>query len=336
MSAPTVASDLLTFVLGASASIGASAILAWRIEHVGGHLGVSEALLGMIAALAADSPEITSSVTAMHSGQHAVGIGVVLGSNMFNLAALLGLGSLAARKIVLHRRVVLLEGAVSLWIAAVTVLLATGVLPPAAALGLCLAVFLPYCALIGARKGALSRLGLPESWRRWLTLAVHEEDLELGPMPKTITSPGFVDIATIGGSLAVVVFASIEMEHAGVDLGHSYRLSSLVVGGLLLAAVTSLPNAVAAIYLARRGRGPAVLSVATNSNALNVLAGLLLPGVIIGLGASTGASLTIAWWYGALTAGALGIAFYARGVNRWAGGLIIAVYAAFVLTIVFR
>ena len=50
----------------------------------------------------------------------------------------------------------------------------------------------------------------------------------------------------------------------------------------MLAAVTSLPNAVAAVYLAGRGRGAATLSTALNSNALNVIAGLLLPAAIIG------------------------------------------------------
>ena len=41
----------------------------------------------------------------------------------------------------------------------------------------------------------------------------------------------------------------------------------------MLAVVTSLPNAVSAVYLARRGRGAAVLSTALNGNAINVIAG---------------------------------------------------------------
>ena len=56
-------------------------------------LGLSEALLGLVAALAADTPEVTSAVTALAHGQHDVGTGVVLGSNVFNLAALIGLGA---------------------------------------------------------------------------------------------------------------------------------------------------------------------------------------------------------------------------------------------------
>ena len=58
----------------------------------------------------------------------------------------------------------------------------------------------------------------------------------------------------------------------------------------MLAVVTSLPNAVTAVYLARRVRGAAVPSTALNSNAINVTAWLdsasrrqsLLPGWSIG------------------------------------------------------
>ena len=55
---------------------------------MGAGLGLSEAL-GMLAALAADAPEITAAVTALiHHDPH-IGAGVVIGSNVFNLAALL-------------------------------------------------------------------------------------------------------------------------------------------------------------------------------------------------------------------------------------------------------
>ena len=71
-------------------------------------------------------------------------------------------------------------------------------------------------------------------------------------------------------------------------------MSAIVVGALVLAVVTSLPNAVAAVYLAMRGRGAAVLSTALNSNALNILAGLLIPTTILGLGAPSGQTTFIA------------------------------------------
>jgi cation:H+ antiporter len=88
----TVGPAVVAFVIGAAVSLGTSWVLVVRLERVGERLGLSEALLGMIAALAADAPEITASVTALVHHQRTVSAGVVIGSNVFNLAALLGLG----------------------------------------------------------------------------------------------------------------------------------------------------------------------------------------------------------------------------------------------------
>jgi cation:H+ antiporter len=53
-------------------------------------------LLGIVTALGADSPEIASAITALAAGHSDLGVGVVIGSNIFNLAALLGLSALVA------------------------------------------------------------------------------------------------------------------------------------------------------------------------------------------------------------------------------------------------
>lgn len=334
LSSTPAALEIATFALGATASLGASGILASRIERVGGRLRVSEALLGMLAALAADSPEITSSVGALRSGQHAVGIGVVLGSNVFNLAALIGVGSLVAGSIALHRRVVLLEGAVGLVIAAVSLLVATALIGAAAGLAIGGAVFLAYLVLIGSKPAAIARFPLPAAATAWLSKAVHEEGMELSPFAPAPARGAWADGALIAAALATVIVASTLMERAGVQVGSHYHLRPVVTGGVVLAAVTSLPNAVAAVYLARRGRGPAVLSEAMNSNALNVLVGLLVAGTVIGLGHISRPSLAVAWWYAGLTLATLVVAYLLRGVNRLAGVAIVAAYAVFVVVLV--
>ena len=56
------------FVVAAAFSLGASAVLVVRLERLGARLGLSEALLGLVAALAADTPEVTSAVTALAHG----------------------------------------------------------------------------------------------------------------------------------------------------------------------------------------------------------------------------------------------------------------------------
>ena len=108
-----------------------------------------------------------------------MGAGVVIGSNIFNLAALLGLGAVVAGRIVLHRKVVALSGAVALWVSVVCLITVTGIVDSAAGLVLVLAVLVPYVVLLGIRRTERRRLPLPRPWATWLASAVDEEELEL-------------------------------------------------------------------------------------------------------------------------------------------------------------
>ena len=121
-----------------------------RLERVGERLGLSEALLGVVAALAADAPEITASITALSQHQKSIGAGVVIGSSVFNLAALLGLGAAVAGFIALHRRVVLLGGVVGLWVSVVCLAAVEEVLSPLASLAVALVMVVPYLVILGA------------------------------------------------------------------------------------------------------------------------------------------------------------------------------------------
>ena len=136
-------------------------------------------------------------------------------------------------------------------------------------------------------------------------------------------------MAIAAGSLVIVVAASVTMERAASALGSRFAVPEIVVGGLVLAAVTSLPNAVAAVYLAARGRGAATLSTALNSNTLNVVVGLLIPGALIGLGRPSGQTVLTAVWYVGLTAVVLAAAYRDRGIWRATGLLVIAAYIVF-------
>jgi cation:H+ antiporter len=323
---------ILGFILGAAVSLTTSWLLVSRIERIGARLGLTEALLGMVAALAADAPEVTAAVSALAAHHARTGSGVVIGSNVFNLAALLGVAALVAGGIVLHRRVIALEGVVAVTIAVICVLVVVGPLSPPIGLVLAVGVLAPYVVLLGVRHDRLSRLGLPPAWSGWLTAAIHEEELELqGAIDESPERARDVPIALV--ATLVVVGASVAMERAASTFGDRHDIPQLVVGGLVLAAVTSLPNAVAAVYLALRDRGAASLSTAMNSNALNVVAGLLLPGSFVGLGSPDGVGVMVVLYYLAMTAFVLVIAYAARGLARVHGLLIIGAYAVFVGTL---
>ena len=321
---------ILIFSIAVAVSLLASWLLVSRLERIGARLGLSEALLGVVAALAADAPEITSAVAALSSHQQRIGAGVVLGSNVFNLAALLGLGAVVAGRIGLHRRVVVLSGSVAMWVAVICVLVVAGALPAVGGLILAAAALALYLLILG--KGGRG-LRLPSRWRAWLHSAVAEEELELEEAirPRRGRWP---DAAAAAAALAVVVFASIVMERSAADLGRSAGVPEIITGGLVLAAVTSLPNAVAAVYLAGRGRGAATLSTALNSNTLNVVAGLLLPGAVLGLGASSGQTMLVTLWYAGLTLAVLALAWRFSGLGRRSGATVLAAYAAFTVCVV--
>jgi cation:H+ antiporter len=294
---------------------------------------MSGALLGMVAALAADSPEIVSAVTAMTQHEQTVGAGIVIGSNVFNLAALLGLGAVVAGRISLHRRVVILAGLVALCVAIVCLDVIWGVLAPSVGLVIVLAVMATYVSILILGEVGFRGVPIPDPWRSWLCSAVAEEDEEVGP---AVHQPDEKPAGTlaVGFSLVAVVGASIAMERAASRLGAHYGLPEIIVGGLMLAAVTSLPNAVTAVYLAARNQGSAVLSTALNSNALNVLIGFLLPATLVGVPARSGHGPYVAAWYVATTIVAVLYAYAARGIDRRFGALIIVAYGAFVISLV--
>jgi cation:H+ antiporter len=322
----------VAFVVGAIVSLATSWVFVSRLERVGERFGLTEALLGMVAALAADAPEITASITALVHHQPTIGAGVVLGSNVFNLAALLGLGAVVAGRISLHRKVVVFSGTVAMLIGAACLLSVGGQFSAGVGLAVVLVVFVPFVALLGAHRRILGGLGLPASWTAWLEDAIAEEESELKESiyPKHGTN---TDTFVAGGALVVVILASVAMERGASSLGVHFAVPEIIVGGLVLAAVTSLPNAVSAIYLARRGRGAAALSTALNSNSLNVTAGLLIPATVIGLARPSASGLLVAGWYVGLTALTLLLAYVGHGFRRAAGGLIIATYALFVVVL---
>jgi len=322
---------MAAFVVGAVLSLSTSWVLVSRLERVGGRLGFTEGLLGLVAALAADAPEITASVTALVHHQRSVSTGVALGSNVFNLAALLGLGALVAGRILLHRRVVVLGGVVALAAAVISLMCVGGVLPAGAGVALVAVVLGPYVALLAAPRAVTRKL--PARWAAWLTEAVVEEEQEVSPAIDPNRGSAR-DVWVALGALVVVVGASIAMEQGAVALGTHFSLSQIVVGGLLLAAVTSLPNAVAAVYLARRQRGTATLSTALNSNTLNAAFGLLLPAALVGLAAPEAPDLLVAWWYLGMTAAALLLAYFGRGLGRASGWAMVAGYGLFVVALV--
>ena len=132
-------------------------------------------------------------------------------------------------------------------------------------------------------------------------------------------------------AVAVIAGGSYAMVSGALALGDSWHIPRPILGAVGLAVITSLPNAYAATRLALLGNGTAVVSLAFNSNTLNLLAGVAIPAVFIGgLTAAPYAALDLAWLL-AMTLLAVGLGWWRGGLNRPSGLLLIAVYALFLV-----
>ena len=134
-------------------------------------------------------------------------------------------------------------------------------------------------------------------------------------------------------SLFAVVIASIGMVDATIVIGNHWGISQAVTGTLVLATVTGIPNMLAAIRLAKHGRGTAVVSETLNSNSVNLIAGALIPALIFGTGVLDPRAKMAVIWSIAMTVLALVITSFRGGLTRFGGVLLLAVYAAFVAVV---
>ncbi|MCO6411345.1 MAG: calcium/sodium antiporter [Thiogranum sp.] len=77
--------------------IVSSRILVWGAVTIAHALGVSDLIIGLtIVALGTSLPELAASVIAARKGEHDIAIGNVVGSNMFNLLAVVGIAGMIA------------------------------------------------------------------------------------------------------------------------------------------------------------------------------------------------------------------------------------------------
>ena len=82
-------------LVGALCLLASSKILVWGAVSIAQAIGVSDLVIGLtIVALGTSLPELAASVMSALKNEHDIAIGNVIGSNMFNLLAVLGLPGL--------------------------------------------------------------------------------------------------------------------------------------------------------------------------------------------------------------------------------------------------
>lgn len=301
----------MLLALGAEGLVRGSSALALR-------LGVTPLVVGLtVVAFGTGSPELFVSVEAAYRGEGGIALGNVVGSNISNVALILGLSALARPMKV---RSELIRREVPLMIA-VTLLLCV----------------LLYDGTLGRVDGLILALGSVAytafayaAARRDRSKAVAEEFEEALTEPKRAV---WVDVAlVIAGFVLLLIGARLLLAGATV-VAAQFGVSQVVIGLTIVAIGTSLPELATSFVASLRGEADVAFGNAIGSNILNILlvlgvAALIRPVEALGL-----RPLDL----GVLVASAvLVLPLMWRGwvLNRWEGALLVAGYAAYLYSVV--
>ena len=312
---------VILLLVSVTATLMAAGLFARRLDRLGHRLGIAEPLVGLLTALAADAPELSSGATAIARGHREVGVGVLVGSNMFNLASMIGLSAILAGSVRLDRSAVVREGAVAMLAIGVASGVLAGALPSWLGLLVTVVAGVPYLRWLARPGGDARARPQPRTWRRGVAA-----------MPRAASATAqIVRLFVLElPALVIIVLGSVGMVTSAVSLADRLGVSQQVVGLVVLAILTSLPNAYTAIRLGLAGRASALVSETLNSNTINLLGGIVVPSVLVSLSAAdSGSRFDVAALVG-LTAVTLVMIGRRDGAGRVAGVGIVAGYMAYI------
>jgi cation:H+ antiporter len=323
--APLIAVPL--FLVSLAVTLGAAATFARRLDRLGAHYGLPEVLVGLLTAMAADGPEVSSALVALFKGAHEASVGVIVGSSAFNLAAMFGLSALLAGGVRVRRDTLLLEGGVALAATGIVIALLLSALPAILAAALLALVVVPYLSRVVGGPRLASRLHAP-----WL---VGRAIVDKGDHhPAAHREHHFAthrQLSLMGLDVALIVLGSVGMVQAALSLGERWGIRPALIGVLVLAPLTSFPNALTGVRLGLAERGEALLSEALNSNTINLVAGIAAPALFVTLAAHSTTDRIDLALLAAITVVTLTLLATRRGMRRLGGATVLALYIVFVV-----
>jgi cation:H+ antiporter len=306
------------FLVSLGVTLAAARTFAIRLDRIGVRFGFPEALIGLLTALAADGPEISSALFALAKGAHNVSVGVLVGSNAFNLAAMIGVSGLLAGCVALPRATMLLEGLPGAAVTVIAAALLLGWISAGVAAALAVVVIVPYLVIVIGDRGP--------GWPR----GAQGSGPSAGDRSPRPDHPVRGLLALIVVDVGLIIAGSAGMVQAGLALGDNLHVSRAILGVLVLAPLTSIPNAVTGVRLGLAGRGSALVGETFNSNTINLAFGVIAPALFVSLGAvTTTGKLELAWLVG-MTLLTLAMLGRPGGMRRPGATAIIALYLGFV------
>ena len=279
------------------------------------YLGMSPLLIGMvIVGFGTSAPEMLVSASSALNGASGIALGNAYGSNIANIALILGLTALL-RPIHVAKAVVWRELPILLGVTALSAYFMMDAIVSRVEAVILLVLFALYMI-----------------WSLWLGKA--ESPTEVEELPSETMSRKQAFFWLVVGLLVLMVSARLLVIGA-VEIAKSLGISDLVIGLTIVAVGTSLPELASSLVAARRGDSDLALGNIVGSNLFNSLAVVGIAGAIQPMQVESAifsrdmlamSGLTLLLWIFSWKMGKK-----RREINRLEGGLFLACFVGYSL-----
>ncbi|ANP75510.1 MULTISPECIES: calcium/sodium antiporter [unclassified Vibrio] len=303
-------------VIGLGFLVWSADKLVYGAAALARNVGISPLVIGMtILAMGSSAPEMMVSATAALDGKTDTAVGNVLGSNIANIALILGITALikplSISSGIIRRELPLMIG--------VTVL--AGALLWDNHLGFYEGVLL--FVLFAAFLFAMLQISRNEKKNGDAFLEEQESEI-----PEGVSNPKAVMWVIIG--LIVLPLSANMLVDNAVVIAKYFGMSDLVIGLTIIAVGTSLPELAASLAGVMKGEDDMAVGNIIGSNVFNILAVMGIPGILnpsilseFAMGRDFWVMLGVSLL---LVVMALG---KSRSVNRIEGGVLIVTFVAY-------
>jgi len=282
-------------------------------------LGISPVVIGLtVVAFGTSAPELAVSVQSGLAGQADIGVGNVVGSNVFNVLAVLGLAAMIA-PLVVQQELVRFEVPL---VAGLSVLLLVMALDGRIS---------PFDGLLLVGGLAAYTAYVIRKSRREAASVLAEYAREFGG-----TAPGWlarlpVQIAFVSGGLGLLVLGATWLVQGAVSIARALEISEAVIGLTIVAFGTSFPELATSVVAAMRGERDIAVGNVIGSSVFNLL-GIMGVAALVTPGGVPVSPTLVSFDIPVMIAVAFAcLPIFATGhrIARWEGALFLAYYAAY-------
>lgn len=297
--------DILMIVAGLALLLGGGEGLVRGAVAFATRMRLPMAVVGaVVLGFGTSMPEMLTSLSAALAGAPGIAIGNVLGSNIANIALILGLAAVIAA--------IPADAADAedrLWLIVATVM------------GLAVILIGTSIARV---EGAILLGGLAiYLWRALRRDAAKEPVPEIPDMGAAMMS------AFLLGGLGTLIAGAWLLVEGATGIARGLGVSETLIGLTIVAVGTSLPELATSVIAARRGEAGLALGNILGSNVFNILAILGLTAVIVPIPVPSDLSI-VDLALVAATAALLLVALALGGIGRGIGLFFLAIYAGYV------